>query len=93
MIRFRLKERISDMSFSTGRRITLDEVAGGTGIHRVTLSKLGSQKGYNATTDVLDRLCRFFNCPIEQLVEYVPDEAARTAKNSGPQTGSSAAGT
>ena len=45
MIRFRLKERIADLSFSTGRRITLDEVAAGTGIHRVTLSKLGSQKG------------------------------------------------
>lgn len=80
MIRFRLKERISDMSFSTGRRITLEEVAGGTGIHRVTLSKLGSQKGYNATTDILDRLCKFFNCRIEQLVEYVPDDAVQTAE-------------
>lgn len=68
------------MSFSTGHRITLDEVAAGTGIHRVTLSRLGSQKGYNATTDVLDRLCKFFNCPIEKLVEYVPDDASQTAE-------------
>ena len=81
MIRFRLKERIADLSFSTGRRITLDEVALGTGIHRVTLSKLGSQKGYNCTTDILDRLCKFFGCGIEQLVEYVPDEAAQIVKN------------
>ena len=47
----------------------------------MTLSKLGRQKGYNATTDILDRLCRFFDCPIEQLVEYVPDEGAHTAEN------------
>ena len=79
MIRFRLKERIADLSFSTGHRITLDQVAAGTGIHRVTLSRLGSQKGYNTTTDVLDRLCKFFNCPIEQLVEYLPDDAAQAA--------------
>ena len=79
MIRFRFKERISDMSFVTGRRITLDEVGSGTGIHRVTLSRLGSQKGYNCTTDVLGRLCKFFNCPIEKLIEYVPDEADQTA--------------
>ena len=54
MIRFRLKERITDLSFKTGRKVTLDEVAAGTGIHRATLSKIGTKKGYNFSTDVVD---------------------------------------
>lgn len=80
MIRFRLKERIADLSFKTGRKITLDEVAAGTGIHRATLSKIGSKKGYNSSTDVLDRLCIFFGCRIEELVEHVPEDGAGAAQ-------------
>ena len=80
MIRFRLKERIADLSFKTGRKVTLDEVAAGTGIHRATLSKIGAKKGYNSSTDVLDRLCTFFACRIDELVEHVPDEAAGPAQ-------------
>ncbi|WP_431306329.1 helix-turn-helix domain-containing protein [Sulfuricystis thermophila] len=29
-------------------------------------------------TDHLDRLCRYFNCRLEELAEYVPDEDVRT---------------
>lgn len=76
MIRFRLKERTADLFFKTGRKVTLDEVAAGTGIHRATLSKIGTKKGYNSSTDVLDRLCAFFACRIEDLVEHVPRESA-----------------
>ena len=47
-------------------------VAESTGIHRMTLSKLANHRGYNPTADVLDRLCNFFSCRIEQLVEHVP---------------------
>ena len=81
MIRFRLKERIADLSFKTGRKVTLDEVAAGTGIHRATLSKIGTKKGYNSSTDVVDRLCTFFNCRIEELVEHVPDESAAAGED------------
>ena len=48
------------------------EVANATGIHRMTLSKLGNNRGYNASADVLDRLCSYFGCRIEQLVEHLP---------------------
>lgn len=81
MIRFRLKERIADLSFKTGRKITLDEVAAGTGIHRATLSKIGTKKGYNSSTDVLDRLCTFFSCRIEELIEHVPEQSAGVAES------------
>jgi len=72
VIRFRLKELIADREFHEGKRITFEEIAGATGIHRTTLSKIANQRGYNTTSDNLDKLCNYFECPIEKLVEHVP---------------------
>jgi putative transcriptional regulator len=74
MIRFRLQELLAEKQFRDGRRVTLIELSESTGINRVTLSKLVNQKGYSTVTDNLDKLCRFFACKVEELVEYVPDE-------------------
>jgi putative transcriptional regulator len=71
MIRFRLKELIADKEFKEGRRITFDEIAKATGVHRTTLSKIANQKGYNTTTEVLDKLCAYFEVPLESVAEYV----------------------
>lgn len=74
MLRFKIKEQIGKKEFADGRRVTIGEVAEATGIHRMTLSKMINQRGYNAGTDNLDKLCAFFGCRIEDLVEYVPDD-------------------
>lgn len=74
MIRFRLKELIADLEFRQNRRVTLEEISAATGIHRTTLSKIANQKGYNTTTDVLDKLCAFFSVPLEALAQVVRDE-------------------
>ncbi|MEJ1383065.1 MAG: helix-turn-helix transcriptional regulator [Candidatus Sedimenticola sp. (ex Thyasira tokunagai)] len=71
VVRFFLRELISQKCFNEDRRITLDEVAAETGISRNTLSRIANTKGYNATTDVIDRLCQYFDCPVEQVMEYV----------------------
>jgi len=73
MLRFRLKELIADKGFREGRVVTMLEIAESTGVHRMTLSKLANHRGYNPTADVLDRLCTYFGCRIEQLVEHIPD--------------------
>jgi len=73
MIRFLLKEIISERSFKEGRRITLEEVSKETGIHRSTLSKIANQKGYNTTTDNLDALCRYFQCELKDIAVYLED--------------------
>jgi DNA-binding Xre family transcriptional regulator len=79
MLRFKVKEMIAKKEFDDGRRITITEVAEGAGIHRVTLSKLINRRGFSTGTDHLDGLCRYFNCKIEELVEYVPDENIKDA--------------
>ncbi len=77
MLRFRLKELLSEREFREGRVITMIEVAHETGIHRMTLSKLSNNRGYNPTADILDRLCNYFGCNIEQLVEHIPDQKTK----------------
>ena len=74
MIRFRLKELIADKEFNENRRITFDELSKSTGIHRTTLSKIANQKGYNTTTDVLDKLCVYFRVELDKLASHTPDE-------------------
>ena len=71
MIRFRLKELIAEKGFQENRRVTLDEVSKQTGIHRTTLSKIANQRGYNTTTDILDKLCEYFEVPLDALAQYV----------------------
>jgi putative transcriptional regulator len=76
MIRFRLKELLAEKGFQENRRITLDEVSKQTGVHRTTLSKIANQRGYNTTTDILDKLCEYFEVSLDEVAEYVdaPDQ-------------------
>jgi len=73
MLRFRLKELIAEKEFQEGRRVTIAEIAEETGIARNTLSRILNQPGWSTRTEYLDRLCAFFDCRIEELVEYIPD--------------------
>ncbi len=74
MLRFKIKEMIAKKEFEESRRITIAEVAEAAGIHRMTLSKLINQKGYNTGTETLDGLCKYFNCSVADIVEYIPAE-------------------
>src|SRR6185436_17104376 len=80
MIRYRLNELVAEMEFREKRRVTQEEIAKATGVHRTTLSKILRQRGYNTTTDNLDALCEFFGCSIEKLVEYVPSSKSTPKK-------------
>ena len=73
MFRYKLAERIADKEFKERRRITVLEISQATGINRMTLSKLLNKHGANTQTDSLDKLCAYFECRVEDLVEYVGD--------------------
>jgi DNA-binding Xre family transcriptional regulator len=76
MLRYKLKERIADKEFRERRRVTIQEVAESTGITRNTLSRMLNQHGVSVRTENLDRLCAYFGCRIEEVVEYVPEALA-----------------
>lgn len=76
MLRFKLKELTAEKAFRERQRLTVKEIAESTGITRNTLSKMLNQHGASVRSENLDRLCAYFGCRIEELVEYVPDVAA-----------------
>lgn len=51
--------------------MTISELSEATGINRGTLSKMVNQKGYSTVTNNIDLLCKFFDCKIEDVMEYV----------------------
>lgn len=74
LIRFHLKELLARREQALGRRVTLDEIAKETGIGRNTLSRIADPGGYNATTDTLDKLCNYFGCRLDELVEHISEK-------------------
>jgi putative transcriptional regulator len=73
MLRFKLKELIAKKEFAEGRQITLKEIAAETGINRMTLSKIVNHKGYSTVTDNIDKLCNYFDCDVQDLVERIAE--------------------
>ncbi len=78
MIRFRIQELLAEKQFKNGRRVTISELSEATGINRGTLSKMVNQKGYSTVTSNIDQLCNFFECKVEDLMEFIPDETHPT---------------
>jgi len=76
VIRYRLKELIADRAFRLGRIVTMDEVARETGLHRMTLSRMANIRGYVTRTDILDKLCEYFGCRLEELAQHIPSPDA-----------------
>jgi DNA-binding Xre family transcriptional regulator len=74
MIRYRLRELIADRSFKRGSTLTISEVAEGTGIARRVLTSIANERGYNAGIENVDKLCRYFDCVVSDVLEYVRDE-------------------
>jgi putative transcriptional regulator len=73
MIRYKLGELLEKKKFQDGRRISIQEVAAATGINRTTLSKLLNHRGYVTGTDILDKLCIYFGCALDEIAEYVEE--------------------
>jgi len=77
LIRFRLAELVSDKAFKERRVISLVEIAEVTGIHRATLSKMANQPGSNIGSDIIDKLCKYFDCQPGDLMTFVDDELSK----------------
>ena len=78
LIRFRLTELIADKAFKERRVVSMSEVAAATGIHRATLSKIANQPGTNISTDLVDKLCRYFECQPGNVLTYIEEEVITT---------------
>ncbi len=67
-------EMLAEKQFSGGQRVTISELSEATGINRGTLSKMVNQKGYSTVTGNIDQLCKFFNCKVGEIMEFIPED-------------------
>lgn len=85
MIRVLLKKLLDEKSFRERRRITLNEVSDETKISRATLTRIANVPGYNTNTDTINTLCRYFDCALNDLLVYIPDDGK--GKKKGVKSG------
>jgi DNA-binding Xre family transcriptional regulator len=71
MIRVRLREAIEAHSVRSGTRLTYGRLAELSGVSRATIESLAARPGYNATLDLIDRLCGVLGCSPAELLERV----------------------
>ncbi len=75
MVRYNLKKLVADKEFKERRRISIKEISEKTEISRTTLSKMVNNKEkYNSTTEIIEKLCKYFSCEITDLMTIIPDE-------------------
>lgn len=55
-------------------RMTQKELIAQSGMSSATISNLYNEKIKRLDFDTLEKLCKIFNCKVEDLIEYIPDE-------------------
>ena len=71
MIRVLFVKLLDDKRFNENRKITINEVAEETGIGRATLTRIANQQGYAVGTNIIDKLCDYFNCDVSDILQRV----------------------
>lgn len=56
------------------RKLKISDVARDTGINRGTLTRLYQETAERVELSVISQLCQYLEVPLDQLLEYVPDE-------------------
>lgn len=56
------------------RRLKISDVARDTNINRGTITRFYNESFTRFEKDVVDTLCKYLDCRIEDLFEFVPDE-------------------
>ena len=54
------------------RRTTADAIAKATGLGSTTISKIRNSKNVNININTLDKLCKYFDCKLTDLIDYIP---------------------
>lgn len=86
MVKFRFKEYLAKRELETGEAISIIELSKLLNISKNTLYRIANSKGnYNTTTDNLEKLCRFFNCTLDDFVIFVSDPPEPTPQESKPE--------
>jgi len=82
VIAIKLREAMEAYRRRTGERLTYEKLAVQTGIAKQTLHTIGSRDDYNATLELIEKLCRALEVSPGDLLEVIddPPKAKRTTK-------------
>lgn len=53
------------------RKLKISDVANDTGINRGTITRLYKETAERVELDVIEKLCRYFECDVSDLIEIV----------------------
>ncbi|WP_324270319.1 helix-turn-helix transcriptional regulator [Fusobacterium polymorphum] len=67
-----IKIKVSD--FMGKHKLTIKKLAEETSLSKPTIASLYHEKTQRVDFDTIEKLCKYFNCKIEDLFEYIPDE-------------------
>lgn len=56
------------------KRITQNELSKKLSIRQPTISAYYNDTFKSIKREHIDKLCKFFNCTVEDLIEYIPDK-------------------
>lgn len=56
------------------RKLKITDVAAETGLNRNTITLLYKETAQRVELDTMNCLCKFFNCDLSDLFEYIDDE-------------------
>lgn len=57
------------------KRYSIVEVSKLTGMSTSTISNLYNEKVKRLDFDTLEKFCKLFNCNVQDLIEYIPDDS------------------
>lgn len=72
MFRVKLKALMEEKSYGK-TPITLTEVSNEIGVSRKTLKRFCDEQNYNVGLNVLDKLCTYFSCQPNDIIEFVDE--------------------
>ena len=67
-----IKVKVSDLMGK--KKMTITKLIEISGLSRRSISALYHEKVSRVDFDTLEKLCKAFNCKLEDLIEYIPDE-------------------
>ena len=75
MIRIHLSRLLGE------RRMTQAELSRKTGIRAATINEMYHELTDRVNLEHLDRICEVLDCPLSDLMEYVPNSMKKTGKD------------
>ena len=73
MLIYHIKDLTLRNAAKENTKITYADIVKATGISKITLSRMASKRGYNTSSENIEKLCKCFECTPDQFMTIIPD--------------------